>query len=120
MVLRIICITSFYGPGPDVDVRDLRDYWKKGQEDIQQRHYNTSWYNNPYFQAYEFLQGYYRDNVFGQLKLDYNVLPGLDLTLRTGFNQYSLNRDWKTQKAICDMTSSQKVIFNSERKRIKH
>ncbi len=85
--------------GPDIDVRDLRDYWKKGQEDIQQRHYNTSWYNNPYFQAYEFLQGYYKDNIFGQLKLDYTILPGLDLTLRTGFNQYSLNRDWKTPKS---------------------
>ncbi|HEX6227082.1 MAG TPA: SusC/RagA family TonB-linked outer membrane protein [Chryseolinea sp.] len=85
--------------GPDIDVNDLRDYWTKGQEDVQQRHYNKSWYNNPYFQAYEFLQGYYRDNVFGQVKLDYNVLPGLDLTLRTGFNQYSLNRDWKTPKS---------------------
>jgi hypothetical protein len=85
--------------GPDIDVRDLRDYWIKGQEDVQQRHYNKSWYNNPYFQAYEFLQGYYRDNVFGQLKLDYNILPGLDLTLRTGFNQYTLNRDWKTPKS---------------------
>ena len=85
--------------GPDIDVRDLRDYWIKGQEDVQQRHYNKSWYNNPYFQAYEFLQGYYRDNAFGQLKLDYNILPGLDLTLRTGFNQYSLNRDWKTPKS---------------------
>lgn len=85
--------------GPDIDVRDLRDYWIKGQEDVQQRHYNKSWYNNPYFQAYEFLQGYYRDNVFGQLKLDYNILPGLDLTLRTGFNQFSLNRDWKTPKS---------------------
>jgi TonB-linked SusC/RagA family outer membrane protein len=85
--------------GTDIDVRDLRDYWMKGQEDIQQRHYNKSWYNNPYFQAYEFLQGYYRDNMFGQLTLDYNVIPGLDLTLRTGFNQYSLNRDWKTPKS---------------------
>lgn len=85
--------------GTDIDVRDLRDYWIKGQENIQQRHYNMSWYNNPYFQAYEFLQGYYRDNMFGQLTLDYNVVPGLDLTLRTGFNQYSLNRDWKTPKS---------------------
>ena len=85
--------------GTDIDVRDLRDYWTKGQEDVQQRHYNKSWYNNPYFQAYEFLQGYYRDNMFGQLTLDYNVVPGLDLTLRTGFNQFSLNRDWKTPKS---------------------
>ncbi len=85
--------------GPDIDVRDLRDYWKKGQEGLQQRHYNTSWYNNPHFQANEYLRGYYRDNVFGQLKLDYNVLPGLDLTLRTGMNQYSLNRTYKEAKS---------------------
>ncbi|MEO5600639.1 MAG: carboxypeptidase-like regulatory domain-containing protein, partial [Cyclobacteriaceae bacterium] len=45
--------------GPDIDVRDLRDYWKKGQEGLQQRHYNTSWYNNPHFQANEYLRGYY-------------------------------------------------------------
>lgn len=85
--------------GPDIDVRDLRNYWKDGQEGLQQRHYNTSWYNNPYFQAYEYLRGYYRDNVFGQLKLDYNILPGLDLTMRTGLNQFALNRTWKEPKS---------------------
>lgn len=85
--------------GPDVDVSDLRDYWVKGQEGIQQRNYNKSWYNNPYFQAYEYQRGYYRDNVFGQLKLDYTVFPGLDLTLRTGINQYSLNRTYKEPKS---------------------
>jgi TonB-linked SusC/RagA family outer membrane protein len=85
--------------GPDIDVRDLKNYWKKGQEGVQQRHYNTSWYNNPYFQATEYQRGYYKDNVFGQLKLDYNVLPGLDLTARTGINQYSLNRTWKEPKS---------------------
>ena len=85
--------------GPDIDVNDLRNYWKPGQEGLQQRHYNTSWYNNPHFQANEYLRGYYRDNVFGQVKLDYNVLPGLDLTLRTGMNQYTLNRTWKEPKS---------------------
>jgi hypothetical protein len=34
-----------------------------------------SWYNNPYFHAYEYKRGYYRDNVFGQVKLDYNIMP---------------------------------------------
>jgi TonB-linked SusC/RagA family outer membrane protein len=85
--------------GPDVDVNDLKNYWKPGQEGLQQRHYNTSWYNNPHFQANEFLNGYYRDNIFGQLKLDYNVLPGLDLTLRTGMNQYSKNTTLKEPKS---------------------
>jgi hypothetical protein len=85
--------------GPDIDVNDLKNYWKDGQEGLQQRHYNTSWYNNPHFQANEYLRGYYRDNIFGQLKLDYNVIPGLDLTLRTGINQYTLNRTWKEPKS---------------------
>jgi len=85
--------------GTDVDVTKLRQYWEKGKEGIQQRHYNSSWYNNPYFQAYEFLQGYYKDNVFGQLKVDYNIAKQLDLVVRSGINQYSLNRSWKTPKS---------------------
>lgn len=85
--------------GPDIDVNDLKNYWQPGAEGLQQRHYNTSWYNNPHFQANEYLRGYYRDNIFGQLTLDYNVLPGLDFTLRTGVNQYSLNRTWKEPKS---------------------
>lgn len=85
--------------GPDIDVNDLGNYWKPGQEGLQQRHYNTSWYNNPHFQANEYLRGYYRDNVFGQVKLDYNVVPGLDLTLRSGVNQYNLNRTWKEPRS---------------------
>lgn len=85
--------------GPDIDVNDLQNYWEKGNEGIQQRNYNKSWYNNPYFQANEFLRGYYKDNVFGQLKLDYTVMPGLDIMLRSGINQYSLNRTWKEPKS---------------------
>lgn len=85
--------------GPDVDVKDLRNYWVEGMEGLQQRHYNKSWYNNPYFQAYEYLRGYYRDNVFGQVKLDYTIMPGLDVTLRSGMNQYSLNRSYKEPKS---------------------
>jgi TonB-linked SusC/RagA family outer membrane protein len=85
--------------GPDVDVRDQRNYWVEGQEGVQQRNYNRSWYNNPYFQAYEYLQGYNKNNVFGQVKLEYNVLPGLDLMIRTGINQYGLERSWKEPKS---------------------
>jgi TonB-linked SusC/RagA family outer membrane protein len=85
--------------GPDVDVNDLRNYWENGQNGIQQRHFNKSWYNNPYFQAYEYKRGYYKDNVFGQLKLDYTIMPGLDIMVRSGINQYALNRTWKEPKS---------------------
>jgi TonB-linked SusC/RagA family outer membrane protein len=86
--------------GTDVDIRDLRDYWIEGKEGIQQRHYNMSWYNNPYFQAHEYLQGYYKDNVFGQLKLDYTFAENFNLVIRTGLNQASLNRTWSEPKSI--------------------
>ena len=78
--------------GPDIDVRDLRNYWQEGQEGIQQRHYNTSWYNNPYFQAYEFLQGYNKDNNYGQLSLTYEPLENLEILARSGVSWYNTNR----------------------------
>ena len=86
--------------GPDVDIRDLRDYWKKGQEGVQQNHFNNSWYNNPYFSAYEYLRGYYRDNVYGQIKLDYAIAKDLNFTVRSGINQFSLNRTWKEPRSL--------------------
>ncbi|MBI1770213.1 MAG: SusC/RagA family TonB-linked outer membrane protein [Bacteroidetes bacterium] len=98
--------------GPDIDVRDLKDYWVKGQEGVQQRHYNKSWYNNPYFQAYESLHGYYKDNIFGQLKLDYTILPGLDLTVRTGINEYGLNQSWKEPKSYVGYNNVSKGNFS--------
>ncbi len=85
--------------GPDIDVNNLRDYWEKDQEGVQQRHFNKSWYNNPYFQAYEYLRGYYKDNMLGQLKLNYTIAPGLELLFRSGINQYGLNRTWKEPKS---------------------
>lgn len=70
--------------GPDVDVRDLRNYWMPGQEGLQQRHYNLAWYNNPYFAAYENLQPYKADNTYGYLALNYSFTPELSLKVRSG------------------------------------
>ncbi|MFC3417840.1 SusC/RagA family TonB-linked outer membrane protein [Algoriphagus hitonicola] len=85
--------------GVDVDVRDLRNYWVEGQEGFQQKHFNNTYYNNPYFQAYEYLRGYYKDNTFGQVKFDYQISPELTLTARTGLNNYALDRTDKEPKS---------------------
>lgn len=85
--------------GPDVDVRDLRNYWAEGREGEQQRHYNQSWYNNPYFQAYEYQRGYYKDNTFGAITLDYKISPSFSATYRTGANIYGLTRSTKEPKS---------------------
>lgn len=86
--------------GADVDVRELEDYWVEGQEGIQQKHFNRSWFNNPHFIANENTQGYYKDNVYGQLNLDYQVIEGFTLNFRSGFNSATVNQDWKTPKSF--------------------
>lgn len=85
--------------GPDIDVRDLRNYWKPGQEGFQQRHYNTSYYNNPYFQAYEYLRGYDRNSTFGSLDLNYKISPSFSARFRTGINEFGLARNYNEPKS---------------------
>jgi len=86
--------------GTDVDVRDLKDYWQPGMEGLQQRHYNLTWYNNPYFTAYENLQGYYKDVNYGQVSLTYEFSKNLSLKARTGLNWYGLMSDLRTPKSF--------------------
>ncbi|ASW73979.1 TonB-dependent receptor [Chryseobacterium piperi] len=85
--------------GADVDIRDLRNYWVAGKEGYQQRHYNVSYYNNPYFQAYEYLRPYYKDNVLGNVNLEYQIVPKLSAKARVGANIYSLNREFREPKS---------------------
>lgn len=85
--------------GPDVSVKDLRDYWVKDKEGVQQRNYNNSYYNNPYFQAYEYLRGYNKDNTFGSLNLDYKISSDFSVQFRNGINAYGLNRSYKEPKS---------------------
>lgn len=99
--------------GSDVDVRDLKNYWEEGKEGVQQRHYNLAWYNNPYFNAYEALRGYYKDNSYGQLSLKYDILKDFNITLRTGVNSANVNRDWKYPKSFVSIPAGEYSVANS-------
>lgn len=79
--------------GPDIDIRDLENYWMPGREGTQQRNYNLSWYNNPHFIANELLNGYKRNNSFGQATFDYKITNDLSVKFRNGFNQYNSTSD---------------------------
>jgi TonB-linked SusC/RagA family outer membrane protein len=85
--------------GADVSVKDLRNYWVPGQEGVQQRNYNTSYYNNPYFQAYEYLRSYDKNSTFGSVDLDYKINSDFNVKLRNGINQYGLFRDYSEPKS---------------------
>lgn len=79
--------------GTDVDVRDLKSYWQPGKVNVQQAYYNLSYYNNPYFLAYQQLNGYHADNTFGNLSLNYQFSKELSLKLRSGFNENTINQE---------------------------
>lgn len=99
--------------GPDVDVRKLRNYWVPGKEGIQQNHYNISWYNNPYFQAYEYLRGYHKDNYFGALDLNYDLSESFSLKLRNGLNGYALNRSYKEPNSYVGYSNISRGNFST-------
>lgn len=79
--------------GANIDVRDLKEYWVPGQEGYQQRHYMTTWYNNPYFLVNEYSLGYFKDVSYGQISLTYDLARNLQVKLRSGLNYYALNRE---------------------------
>ncbi|MDR1272914.1 MAG: SusC/RagA family TonB-linked outer membrane protein [Odoribacteraceae bacterium] len=76
----------------NVDVKKLRDYWQEGSGGTRQAtpmwSANGARLNNPYFVAHENLNGNKRERLFGHVKLDLDILPGLHLLLRSGRDFY--------------------------------
>ncbi len=80
----------------NVDVKKLRDYWKEGSGDLIQNSpiwsENGNRLNNPWFVAYENLNGNNRDRIYGHIKLTYDIRPDLQLMLRSGRDVYNDKR----------------------------
>ncbi|MEP3390346.1 MAG: SusC/RagA family TonB-linked outer membrane protein [Reichenbachiella sp.] len=85
--------------GNNFDIRDFEDYWVEGQEGFQQKQWNDQWFNNPYFMAHEYNQGWYRNSSYGQVNLNYNILEGFDFKIRSGFSYYSVLSTEKEPKS---------------------
>ena len=88
--------------GADYDIRDLRDYWQKGKEGIQQKNFEYTRYNNPYFMAYEWLRGYYKNDYSGQLSLNQKFSSDFDMLVRTNM---ALTNLFKNEKFPYSMTT---------------
>lgn len=97
--------------GVDVDVRDLKNYWRKGEEGYQQRHFNISYYNNPYFQAFEYKRSYDKANTYGNINLIYDISDNLTFKVRSGINSWSLTRTFKEPKSYIGYGSKSQGNF---------
>ncbi|WP_082461567.1 SusC/RagA family TonB-linked outer membrane protein [Pedobacter sp. PACM 27299] len=78
--------------GADYDVRDLQNYWKPGQENIQQYNREYTIYNNPYFTAYENLHSYAKDDIYGHLSMKYSITDKLNFNLRSNVSTWNRSR----------------------------
>ncbi len=80
----------------NVNVASLRNYWKEGSGNQIQHspiyNPNGSRLNNPFFVAYENLNGNNRDRVYGNVKFTYDILDNLKLMVRSGRDFYNDKR----------------------------
>lgn len=81
---------------PDWDILDYQDYWVVPNE-VQNSSY-TAGNNNPYFDRYERLHSVNKDIFNGTFALNYDIMPWLNATLRTGYDTYSNKQDIRVSK----------------------
>ncbi|MCC8173591.1 MAG: SusC/RagA family TonB-linked outer membrane protein [Odoribacter sp.] len=83
----------------NLDVRKLKNYWADNPANTVQ---NTPVYNpngtilnNPYFVAHENLNSSKRERIYGNVKVTYDILPNLNLMIRTGRDFYIDKRNMR-------------------------
>lgn len=81
--------------GPEVDIMDLKNYWKPGREGFEQFTYNYSWYNNPWFLAGEKVRSYTNDVIVAQANMKYDFNKDLKLMVRGGITNNQASADNK-------------------------
>jgi len=83
---------AVYQTPPHVNINDLRDYWKT--PNVLQKGVSTN-YDNPWFAAYELKDGFNRLRLFGNMKLEYEILPDLKMMGRYSFNSNDEKRTYR-------------------------
>jgi TonB-linked SusC/RagA family outer membrane protein len=78
---------------PDYNVLDYQDYWLVPNK-VQNNSYSVL-NNNPYFDRYERIHSVDKDIFNGSISLNYEILPWLKATLRSGFDVYSNQQEIK-------------------------
>ena len=88
-------------------VHEMRTVWKTGFEGQLQ---NAPFYNpdgtpaldNPYMYAYSEINTYRKDNFFGKVQLDYDIIKPLKFMVRSGIDYSGDNYEYKRAKDFVD------------------
>lgn len=101
-----------YNVSPHTDIRDLQQYWLPGQEGIQQRTQYKGVFNNPYFLASEVKNGFVRDRLFGNTRLDWQISPSFSFMARYALDTYNEKRETKISESYTNDPGGAYGIIN--------
>ncbi len=87
-------VRSVYETGAQVNILDLKDYWVKGQEGIQQLKYKQK-QNNAWFLAHENTNAFKRDRLTNKIQLDWQLTKEFSLMGRFTRDAYLEGRESK-------------------------
>lgn len=100
---------AFYEKNTSVDMLELKNYWEPGKVGILQHSPYTldntvtgargGMANNPFFLANEVNNGFLRDRLYGNVRLDYQILPDLTFFVRYALDTFHEFRDTKISKS---------------------
>lgn len=104
--------------GRQIDMNSLRDYWQPGLEGRQQFNYNYNWHDNPYFTLFENTNGFNRNRIFGNARVDIDITKDLSLLLRTGIDYFgelrTSRRAYSTQRFARGQYREDDVFFKEQ------
>lgn len=90
-------LEQFFWFGRQIDTNDLRNYSQGGKTNngplTREYNWNYNYHNNPYWLAFENPISDARDRFIGSLSANLKVVPGVNLTARTGSDIYRLGID---------------------------
>ena len=81
--------------GADWDINSLKNYWQPGKVGVQQYNFEYVRYNNPWFQAYEWLRGHRKTDIYGYVSLKYKITDWLSAAMRTQLTSWDVLRTEK-------------------------
>lgn len=90
-------------------IDDLREYWKPGQENVQQAYVEELWGNNPWMIVNENTNSFNARRLLGDINATYHVNDRTNLRVRTGQDMKNDIRQYRRA------TSTKKVLFGSFR-----
>jgi TonB-linked SusC/RagA family outer membrane protein len=88
-------------------IKEMQTVWKTGYEGVLQnapfyKPDGTPYADNPYMYVYSEINTYRKDNFFGKVQLDYEIVKPLKFMIRTGIDYNGDNYEYKRAKNFAD------------------